>query len=140
MASSISAGATTRRLSRRRRTGKKKKKCIYGSVGRERCVNLCALCRDFALGKTQEEKKLLQLRERRSISGPSFISFFLVRVCQCYRRVHRRYSQDSRRPQHLFPFFFSFFLFHYCFVCVGAGRSDSHRPDISLQVLCVSVG
>ena len=101
MASSISAGATSRRL-RRRATVTGRERALY-TIRKEMRQLLCAVPW-FGTWKKREEAAV-QTRLSLSLSLSAFLCVCLS-VCQCYRRVLRRYSQDSQRPHlHTFSFF-----------------------------------
>ena len=126
MASSISAGATSRRL-RRRATVTGRERALY-TIRKEMRQLLCAVPW-FGTWKKREEAAV-QTRLSLSLSLSAFLCVCLS-VCQCYRRVLRRYSQDSQRPHlHTFSFFkkkkkktFSSLFIYFFFL---EGRK--HRP------------
>ncbi len=99
MASSISAGATSKRL-RRRATVTVTGRALYTQFGK-RCANSCALCRDLALGKS--EKKLQSKQDSLSFS----LCFF---VCLSVS-VTDASSDATRRIRNVLIYTFLFFLF-----------------------------
>ena len=133
MASSISAGATSRRL-RRRATVTGRERALYTQFGK-RCANSCALCRDLALGKS--EKKLQSKQDSLSL----FLSLLFC-VCVCLSvSVTDASSDATRRIRNVLIYtlflsskkkrntFSSFFIYFFFF----------GKEETSTVFLCVSV-
>lgn len=96
MASSISAGATSKRL-RRRATVTGRERALYTQFGK-RCANSCALCRDLALGKS--EKKLQSKQD----------SLFLSLLFCLSVSVTDASSDATRRIRNVLIYTFLFFF------------------------------
>lgn len=128
MASSISAGATSKRL-RRRATVTGRERALYTQFGK-RCANSCALCRDLALGKS--EKKLQSKQDSLSFS----LCFFVCLSVLPTRPPTLLAGFATSSSTHFFFFLFKkkkdiFFIFYLLFFF--------GKEETSTVFLCVSV-